>query len=83
MGVLKRISTITGYVKSALRKKQLIVSFAKHFTENDKNTICVVFQFYNQKLNLEVYFKPYVYYTRLCTGRSTKEQTDSFFRRAL
>ena len=47
------------------------------------NTICVVFQFYNQKLNLEVYFKPYVYYTRLCTGRSTKELTDSFFRRAL
>ena len=25
----------------------------------------------------------YVYYARLSTGRSTKEQTDSFFRRAL
>ena len=25
----------------------------------------------------------YVYYARLSTGRSTKEETDSFFRRAL
>ena len=81
--VLKRLSTIKGYVQGALRKKQLIVSFVKHFTENDENTICIVFQFCNQKLSLEGCFKPYVYYTRLCTGCSTKEQTDSFFRRAL
>ena len=25
----------------------------------------------------------YIYYARLCAGRFTKEQTDSFFRRAL
>ena len=54
--VLKRISTIKGFVQGALRKKQLIVSFVKHFTENDE---------------------------RLCTGSSMKEQTNSFFRRAL
>ena len=70
-------------MQGALRKKQLIVSFVKHFTENDINTICIAFQFYNQKLSLEGYFKSYVYYTMLCTGRSTKEQTDGFFRRAL
>ena len=80
---MKRISTIKGYVHGNLRKKQLIVSFVKHFTENDENTICIAFQFYNQKLSLEGCFKPYVYCTRLCTGRSMKEQTDSFFRRAL
>ena len=42
MGVLKRISKYkTMY---ALRKKELIASFVKHFTENDENTICTVFQ---------------------------------------
>ena len=61
----------------------MIVSLVKHFTENDENTICIAFQFYNQKLSLERCFKSYVYYTRLCTGRSTKKQTDSFFRRAI
>ena len=50
-GVLKRISTIKGYVQGTLRKKQLIVSFLKHFTENDENTICIVFQFQNPKLS--------------------------------
>ena len=54
--VLKRISTIKGFVQGALRKKQLIVSFAKNFTENGE---------------------------RLCTRCSKKEQTNSFFRRAL
>ena len=70
-------------MQSALRKKQSIVSFVKHSTENGENTICVIFQFYNQKLSLEGCFKPYVHYTRLCTGRSTKEQSNSFFRGAL
>ena len=37
--------TIKGYVQGALRKKQLIDSFIKHFTENDENTICIVFSF--------------------------------------
>ena len=54
--VLKRISTIKGFVQGALRKKQLIVSFAKNFTENGE---------------------------RLCARCSKKEQTNSFFRRAL
>ena len=80
---MKRISTIKEYAQGALRKKQLLVSFVKHFPENDENTICIVFQFYNEKISLEGCCKPYVYYTRLCTGRSTKEETDSFFRRAL
>ena len=30
----------------ALRKKELIASFVKHFTEKDENTICTVFQFH-------------------------------------
>ena len=80
---MKRIFTIKGYVQGTPRKKQFIVSIVKHFAENDENTICIDFQFHDQKLNLERCFKPHVYYTRLCTGRSTKEQTDSFFRRAL
>ena len=52
-------------------------------SENDENPVCIVFQFYNQKLTLERCFQPYLYYTRFCTGRSTKEQTDNSFRRAL
>ena len=43
--VLYRLSTIQDYVLGALRKKQLIASFVKHFTENDGNTICIVLQF--------------------------------------
>ena len=81
--VLYRLSTIQDYVQGALRKKQLIGSFVKHFTENDENTICIGFQFHNPKLRQEGCFKPYVYYTRLCRGRSTKEQNDSFLSRAL
>ena len=54
--VLKCISTIKRFVQGALRKKQLIASFVRLFTENDG---------------------------RLCTVCSTKEQTNSFFRRAL
>ena len=81
--VLYRFSTIQDYVQGALRKKQLIASFVKHFTENDGNTICIAFQFHNPKLRQEVCFKPYVYYTRLGRGRSTKEQNDSFLSRAL
>ena len=50
-GVLNRLSTIKGYVQGAPWKKQLIVSFVKHFTKNDENTLCIVFQFYNQKLS--------------------------------
>ena len=72
---------IKTYAQGAQRKKQLILSFVKH--RKWWNTICNVFQFYNQKLSLEGCSKPYVYYTKLCTVRSTKEQTDSFFRRAL
>ena len=51
-------------MQGALRNKQLIVFFIKHFTENDENTICIIFQFYNQEGRLE----PYVYYTRLLKG---------------
>ena len=68
--------------RALYEKKQLIVSFIKHFTKIDENVICIVFQFYNQKLSSEGCFKPHVYYTRLSTGRPMKEQTDSFFRRA-
>ena len=71
--VLYRFSTIQDYVQGALRKKQLIASFVKHFTENDGYTICIVFQFHNPKLRQEGCFKRYVYYTRLGSGRSTKE----------
>ena len=81
--VLYRLSTIQDYVQGALRKKQLIASFVKQFTENDGNTTCIVFQFQNLKLRQEVCFKPYVYYTRLGRGRSKKEQYDSFLSRAL
>ena len=81
--VLYRLSTIQDYVQGALRQKQSITSFVKHFTENDGNTTCIVFQFHNPKLRQEGWFKPYVYYTGLGRGRSTKEQYDSFFSRAL
>ena len=40
---------------------------------------CIAFQFYNQKSSLEGCFKPYVYYTRLCTGYSTTEQLIASF----
>ena len=42
-----------------LRKKQILGSFVKHFL----------------KLSQEECFKPYVYYTSLCTGLSMKEET--------
>ena len=75
--VLYRLSTIQDYVQDALRKKQLIASFVKHFTENDGNTICIVFQFHNPNLRQEGCFKPYAYNTRLGRGHSTKEQNAS------
>ena len=74
---------IQDYLQGALRKKQLIASFVKHFTENDENTICIVFQFHNPKLRREGCSKPYVYYARLCRVRSAKEQNDSVLSRAL
>ena len=61
----------------------MIASFIKYFTENDKNTICIVFQFHNPKLRQEGCFKQYVYYATLCRGRSTKEQNDCFLSKAL
>ena len=81
--VLHRLSTLQDYLQGVPRKKQLIASFVKHFTENDGNTICIVFQFHNPKLRQEGCFKPYVSYTRLGRGRSTKEQNDSFLSRIL
>ena len=45
------MSVLQGYLKGALRKKQLLVSFEKHFTENDENTACIVFRFHNPKLS--------------------------------
>ena len=51
--VLYSFSTIQDYVQGALRKKQLIASFVKHFTENDGITTCTVFQFHNPKLRQE------------------------------
>ena len=74
--VLYRLSTIQDDVQGALRKKQLIASFVKHFTENDGNTICIVFQFHNPNLRQGGCFKPYAN-TRLGRGRSTKEQNAS------
>ena len=56
--VLYRLSTIQDYVQGALQKKQLKASLVKHFTENDENTTCVVFQFHNPKLRQEGCFKP-------------------------
>ena len=53
-----------------LRKKQLIFSFVKHFTENDSS----ILQFHNQKLSQKGCFKPYVYYTWLCTVCSRKKE---------
>ena len=66
-------------MQGALRKKQWIVSFVKHSTDNDENTICIIFQFYNQKLSLEGCCKPYVY---KALHRVLYEGTNSFFRRA-
>ena len=57
---LCNLSTLQGYVQGALRKKQLIASFAKHFTENDENIICIVFQFHNPKSNLMSTIQGYV-----------------------
>ena len=34
---------ILAYVQGGLRKKQFTTSFLKLFTENDENTICIVF----------------------------------------
>ena len=55
----------------ALRKRQFIVPVVKHFTVNDENTICNVFQFHNPKLSQQGCFKTYIHYTRLCTRYST------------
>ena len=41
------------------------------------------FAVYNRKLSQEMCFILPVYYTGICTGRSTKEATDEFLRRAL
>ena len=40
------------------------------------------FAVHNRKLSQEMCLRP-AYYTWLCKGRSTKETTDSFFRRVL
>ena len=51
--------------------------------ENQKNTICIGFQFHNPKLSQEGCFKTYIYYASLCAGCSTKKAIDSFFYEAL
>ena len=63
-----------------VRKKQLIVSFVKHFTKNDENAICIGFQFYNQKLSQETCFIFSVLYG---TINRVKEAIHSLFLRSL
>ena len=63
--------------------KQLIASFAEQFQLNLEKTRCLELQFHVAKLQLAnkdgLYSLPY---TGLCTGYSTKEVVNSFFRRA-
>ena len=49
--ILDFLFAILAYMQGGLWKKHLITSFVKHFTENVENTLCMVFQFYNQKLS--------------------------------
>ena len=49
--ILDFLFVILAYMQGGLWKKHLITSFVKHFTENVENTLCIVFQFYNQKLS--------------------------------
>ena len=49
-----------------------------HFTENDKNTICIVFQFHNPKLS-----QGDVLNRMSIIQDSMKEGTDNYFCKAL
>ena len=80
--ILDFLFDILAYMQGGLQKKQLIASFLKHFTKNQKNTICISFQVHNPKLSQEGCFKTYLYYTRLYTGCLTKEAIHSFFCKA-
>ena len=45
------MSTLQGYLKGALRKKQLIASIIEQFKLNLENTRCIDFQFHVAKLS--------------------------------
>ena len=51
--------------------------------ENQKNTICIGFQFHNPKLSQEGCFKTNICCASLCVGCPTKKAIDSFFSEAL
>ena len=69
--ILDILFAILAYMQGGLRKKQLITSFLKRFTKNQKSTLCISFMVHDPKLSQEGCFKPYFYYPTLCTGRST------------
>ena len=74
------MSALQGYVKGALRRKQLIASFVEQFKLNLENERCLEFQFHVAKLSQYRCFMQLFYYTGLCTGCFTKEAIDCFFR---
>ena len=45
------MSALQGYLKGALRKKQLIASFVEQFKLNFENTRCIDFQLHVAKFN--------------------------------
>ena len=59
------------------------IFFPEHFNQNQKNKMCVNFQFYNPKSSQDRFFMHCVCSTGLCNRCSMKEATDSFFRRAI
>ena len=72
------MSVLQGYLKTALRKKQLIASFIEQFKLNLENKSFIDFQFYVAKLSQQRCFIQSDYYTRLYAGCFTKEAIDSF-----
>ena len=72
-----------GYVQvqGALRKKELIASFVKHFTENHQNTICIVFRFDNANLSQERCFILHLLHETMYRIQGTRAATNYFFRR--
>ena len=51
--ILDFLFAILAYMWGGLRKKQSIISFLKHLKKNQKETICINFQFHNPKLSQE------------------------------
>ena len=57
------------YIKSALRKKQLITSDAEHLKGNCENAKNISFQFHCGKFIQQKYFTGSYYYRCVTTGR--------------